>query len=231
MTFDDRIHAAVDGAVAQLRAHLDADLSALSQAVVRAATADPPRPPEPLDPWPASRLASSVRALDESTSLGTLLDRLAQVASRDAERAAVLIVNGRRLRGWALRGFGPEVTPGSIELDLEQAALAGAAVSSGVTQATTGVAAQQPAARPPFARDGGARHADACPVSVGGHVVAVLYVDAPAGDAAVPRVRSSAALDVLARYAGRVLESITLQRASGPLPSGQAEVRPTERPR
>jgi len=52
--------------------------------------------------------------------------------------------------------------------------------------------------------------ATAFPVTVGGQVVAILYVD---------RLRSaSAAIEVLTRYAGRLLESMTLHTALGLTP-------------
>jgi hypothetical protein len=51
-----------------------------------------------------------------------------------------------------------------------------------------------------------ADRAAAFPIAVGGEVVAILYADAPA---------SRAALDVLTRYAGRLLESKTLHMALG----------------
>jgi hypothetical protein len=53
---------------------------------------------------------------------------------------------------------------------------------------------------------GDTNRATAFPVAIGGEVVAILYADAPA---------SRAALEVLTRYAGRVLESKTLHMTLG----------------
>jgi hypothetical protein len=69
---------------------------------------------------------------------------------------------------------------------------------------------------PAFARDGGgARFALALPIVVGGAVVAVLYADRPADDAAGDEDRWSATLDVLAHYASKVLEALTVHQAVG----------------
>lgn len=59
------------------------------------------------------------------------------------------------------------------------------------------------------------------PIIVGGSVVAILYADVPRADGA-PAGRA-AMLDVLARHASRLLESMTLHKALGLVPP-----RPTE---
>jgi hypothetical protein len=52
------------------------------------------------------------------------------------------------------------------------------------------------------------------PVTVGGAVVAILYADGPDADKN-GEPHWPARLDVLARYAGRMLESITIRQAAG----------------
>ena len=69
-------------------------------------------------------------------------------------------------------------------------------------------------ALPDFARTEDVRQAAAWPVSVGGSVVAVLYADGPVADKP-DEPYWPAFLDVLAMYAGRVLEGITVRQAAG----------------
>lgn len=172
----------------------------------------------------AARLADAVRSLDEGRALGEVLDTLSECAGHEVDRAAVLVVKGERLRGWALSGFGPSgPPPRSIELSLDEAGLPGAVVRTGVAVSRPavdpGMSSERQPALPPFAQDAGSRHALALPITVGGAVVAVLYADAPRLDAPSASSRWPAILDVLVRHTSRVLEAMTVQHAAGlPLP-------------
>jgi hypothetical protein len=172
----------------------------------------------------SARLANAVRSLDEGRSLGEVLDTLAECAGHEVERAAVLIVKGDRLRGWALSGFGTAAPPArSIDLSFEEAGLPGAVVPTGVAVSRPavdpGMSAERQPALPPFAQDAGSRHALALPITVAGAVVAVLYADAARAETPSASSRWPAILDVLARHASRVLEAMTVQQAAGlPLP-------------
>jgi hypothetical protein len=172
----------------------------------------------------SARLANAVRSLDEGRSLGEVLDALAQCAGHEVERAAVLIVKGERLRGWALSGFGTAAPPArNIDLSLEEAGLPGAVVPTGVAVSRPavdpGMSAERQPALPPFAQDAGSRHALALPITVAGAVVAVLYADAARAEAPSASSRWPAILEVLARHTSRVLEAMTVQQAAGlPLP-------------
>jgi F0F1-type ATP synthase membrane subunit b/b' len=168
----------------------------------------------------AARLVDAIRTLDDARALGEVLDALADCAGREVDRAAVLLVKGERLRGWRLAGF-PDAGPAkNIELDLDGAGLAGAVVRTGVTVSRPTVApgdeqgTRQPAL-PPFAQSGGARHAMALPIVVGGQVVAVLYGDAPRLDTPSSSSRWPAVLEILARHGSRALEAMTVQQAAG----------------
>jgi hypothetical protein len=168
----------------------------------------------------AARFSDGIRSLDEGRALGDVLETLAECAGREVDRAAVLVVKGERLHGWRLAGFGASAPSArSIDLSLDEAGLPGAVVRTGVAVSRPAVEpgpsqARQPAL-PPFAHDAGARHALALPVMVGGSVVAVLYGDAPRLDRPSDSSRWPALLDVLARHASRVLETITVQQAAG----------------
>jgi hypothetical protein len=167
----------------------------------------------------ADRLVEAIRALDDERSLGGVLDGLAECAGRETERVAVMVVKSQRLRGWRLSGFGDAGPPTSIDLDFDAAGLPGVvvrtrvAVSRFIPDADQDEDTRQPGL-PPFAAGVGPRHALGVPVLVAGHAVAVLYADAPqlATPAASPW---PATLEVLARHAGRVLEAMTMEQATG----------------
>ena len=163
----------------------------------------------------AGRLADAIVSLDESRSLGDVLERLTPCAVQSVDRAALLMVNGDRLREWRTIGFG-ERTPGqTIDLRIDDAGLVGAAAREG--RAVTRIVGED-AVLPAFAAsDSGARDAIALPITVAGAVVAVLYADGTHADAG--RVKDSlAALEIVARHAGRVLEALTVRQAVGLLP-------------
>ena len=168
----------------------------------------------------AARMVDAVRTLDDARTLTQALDALVEGAGAEVDRAAVLLVQGDRLRGWRMAGF-PDAGPAkNIELDLDRAGLAGAVVRTGVTVSRPMVSpgdeqgTRQPAL-PPFALSGGPRHAMALPVTVGGQVVAVLYADAARTDTPTAASRWPAVLEILARHASRALEAMTVQQAAG----------------
>ncbi len=168
----------------------------------------------------AVRLVDAIRTLDDARSLGEALDALAECAGREVERAAVLVVNHGRLRGWRMAGFPEAGPPKNLELDLDAAGLAGAVVRTGIAVSRPIVGpgdehnTRQPAL-PPFAQDAGTRHAMALPIIVGGEVVAGLYADAPRADTPSAASRWPAMLEILARHASRALEGMTVERATG----------------
>lgn len=166
------------------------------------------------------RLVDAIRALDEAGSLGSVLDCLTERAAREAERAAVMIVRGERLRGWRFSGFEDAGPPTSVDLDLDAAGLPGVVVRTGSAVSrfipdTDQEKDTRQARLPPFAVGAGARHATAAPVLVAGHVVGVVYADAPQLDAPPATSRWPAVIEVLARHASRVLEAMTVERATG----------------
>ena len=154
----------------------------------------------------AARLPEAIRTLDAATSLGEALDGLVHAAAREADRAAVFLVKGDRLHDWRTVGFG-DVSSERIQIPLDEAGPFGYAVRGGKG---VGRGEQVPA----FAAGSGARYAVTLPVTVGGAVVAILYADGPDADKEIEPVWP-ARLDVLARYAGRMLESITIRQAAG----------------
>ena len=163
----------------------------------------------------AARLVDAIRNLDDARGLSEVLERLVQCSGHEVDRAAVLLVKGKRLSGWRLAGFTPGGPPArSIDLGMEEAGLAGAAVKSGLPASRPSDAATGPGL-PPFAAGSGERHAMALPVCVGGEVVAVLYADAPRVDEPSSDARWPAILEVLVRHASRALEAMTVEQAAG----------------
>jgi hypothetical protein len=154
----------------------------------------------------AARLPEVIQALDAATSLGEALDGLVQAAAREAGRAAVFLVKGDRLHDWRTVGFG-DVSSERIQIPVDEDGPLGEAVRGG-----RGV--RRGEQLPAFAAGAGPRYAVTLPVAVGGAVVAILYADGPDADKDIEPVWP-ARLDVLTRYAGRMLESITIRQAAG----------------
>ena len=156
------------------------------------------------------RIPEDLRSLDEATSLSDVLDRLTQAAARHADRAALLILGNGRLRRWRLIGWPGGATDGPGDAALDESGIAADALRA---RRAARRAAGDRGAVPTFAADAGSRDQAAWPVMVAGSVVAVLYADAQPGAAA--REGWQDALDLLARYSSRVLETITVQQAAG----------------
>jgi hypothetical protein len=154
----------------------------------------------------AARLPEALRTLDAASSLGEALDALVHAAAREAGRAAVFLVKGDRLHDWRTVGFG-SVSSERIQIPADEPGPFEEAVRGG-----RGVARGDQL--PAFAAGSGPRYAVTMPVTVGGAVVAILYTDGPDADKEIEPVWP-ARLDVLARYAGRMLESITIRQAAG----------------
>lgn len=165
----------------------------------------------------AARLPEAIRTLDDAASLGEALDSLVRSAALEAGRAAVFLVKGGRLHDWRTIGFGD--SPERIEIVPDESGPFAEALRGG-----RGIGRGDQL--PPFAAGSGPRYAVTMPVTVGGAVVAILYADGPDADKEI-EPDWAARLDVFARYAGRMLESITIRQAAGlsagrPVKSGSA---------
>ena len=208
---DLRRRAAADVDDARRLAHVQVeDVQRTMEQRIAAARAEA----EAADTKRAQQLGAGVASLDAGRSLGDVLERLAHAAAAHAERTAVFIVRGGMLQEWRRVGFAGAAVRN--ELSLRDGGLVADAVPAGKTTRSAG------APLPAFAGGGTDREAAAFPVSVGGQVVAVLYCDAT-------RQRGAAAqwptiVELLARYASRVLETMTVQQATGLWPpSGVAQ--------
>jgi hypothetical protein len=157
----------------------------------------------------STRLAAALRSLNEASSLGEILEYLAQSACQEASRTAVFLVSGVRLRGWRALGFG--VNDPIVGSDFEPGAdVIGQAARSGMGQRHRNGDSTR---LPDFVADSTLRDAIALPVQVGGSVIAVLYADAARTDKAedpdwLDRIGA------MAKHAGRALEAMTVRQAA-----------------
>jgi hypothetical protein len=155
-------------------------------------------------------LPASLRTLDEAGTLGAVLDGLLCLAFAETGRAVVFLVKGDRLESFRAQGLSSDDQARTIDLGPEVPSVLAEAVRSGVgCEHRDGDGWPLPS----FAMGEGARQAVAYPVAVGGSVIAVLYADALLSET-VERPRWPGVLDVTARYAGRVLEGLTVRQAA-----------------
>lgn len=157
----------------------------------------------------ALRMLDSVRALDEASSLPEVLDALTVGASKEAGRAAMLVVKGERLIGWRTIGFGAlDQEARSIEQRTSDVGALAAAVNTG-RPAVTGTGSVL--AAPAFSDSPADRAGLAVPLLVAGRPVAVLYADQ---GTASPAAGWTSPVEVLVRHAARCLEGLAVQRAT-----------------
>jgi hypothetical protein len=112
-------------------------------------------------------------------------------------------------------GFAPIDVEG-LQIQAVEAGLLGQALTSGRQDYSGGLGS----ALPVLASGDETRDAVAVPLEVAGSVIAVLYADAPRSDNS-EGLPWTDAVDVMARWAGRLLEAITVRDAAtmwGPRP-------------
>ena len=178
------------------------------------ASAPEPAPAEPQTDEILGRVLDGVRRLDQASRLTDALDTLAELAGNEAPRAAVLTVQGDRVRGWRFVGFGPTLDEARQQVDLAcgEAGIVGRTVVTGkACSVVSGPNGMPGDAEPAFTPLPPGVRALSVPVLVGGQVMAVVY-----GDDAErrPAVAWRASLEVLARHAGHCLEALTAVRAA-----------------
>ena len=167
------------------------------------------------------RLLASVGALDQATSLGQVLDMLADRAAGEAPRVAVLVVQGTRVCGWRFVGFPNIRDAPSVDLAVDESGLIGRAIREG--RACSGpVGPGAPAGSlPAFAASPEHRATQAVPVRVGGRVTAVVYADEAAQSSERLPTSWASAIQILAHHAGHCLEVLTALHVSQFADSGQ----------
>jgi hypothetical protein len=160
------------------------------------------------------RMLTAFRQLDDARSLTEILNALADHAAIETGRAAVMIVSGSRLRGWALRGF-PDADPAAFDAPIEPGTVFDLAVTRGVPVSTldapVGMDVHPLSAL--LAAPAG-RAGLAVPISVGGRTVAILYADNAGDETPVVPSTWPELAEILARHAGRCLEALTISHTS-----------------
>lgn len=170
------------------------------------------------------RLVDVIRLLDTARSVPDTLDILLKGASREAARAAIVLVRGQELQGWRFVGFGARV---DNPTDFRQALVGSGVIEEAVrtcSLAYTHGRVRVPA--PSFAELPAGRRAIAVPVVLQQRVVAAIYADQgpvadPKGDQ-VPHegVAWPIAVEIMTRHASRCLEaSAALKNMLAPQPA------------
>lgn len=220
MSLEERISQSVGRALDGMRARVEADVRAATEAVeacvraeLGASLVDVPGGSREAESGGLVRLLDAIRGLDGATSLTEVLDGLAHAARRESARAALVVLRGDRVQGWKLSGFGAiDARPKALDLGLAEAGIIGIAGRNG-RPATT----REDGAGPAFAELPADGFALAVPVVVGGRSVAVVYSDMAGSNVEREAVVSSGwseRTEILARHAGRCLEALTTQRAA-----------------
>jgi hypothetical protein len=203
MTFDDQLRQAFETLSDRLQGDIRREVQiAVDEALAAKSAADSAQAVAAVDN--NTRLLDSVQWLARARSLGETLDTLASAAAREAPRVAVLTVRGGRAHGWRFIGFGALDEAPPVNLAFDDAGIIATAARDNV------VAVGQPA--PGFAALDAAVPAIAVPLALAGDVVAILYADAGSTNPDSPNQGSNLnveALEILARYTARSIESMT----------------------
>ena len=163
-----------------------------------------------------SRVLAGVRRLDADTTLTAVLDSLGELIAAFSGRAAILVIeeNGK-IRPWRFVGFSPDRGDVSA-LPLTDADLSfmNKIVIEGQTcllSSTDG--GDTNSGKISFAELTEDRHALVVPVVIGDDVMVLVYADDVSFVSPLPVSSWSEAVELLARYAGRRLEGLTVDRA------------------
>ena len=160
---------------------------------------------------PFLKLVDAVRALDAASTLSEALDALAAGARDQTAQFALFLVRGDRLRVWATHGFPHDETSAEVIFSGSELPLVVSGVLADVVRVSDlrRIEAGVQEGRPAFASDASCALV-VLPVAMNQDVAAVVCGSEPTGDA--EQQQGSIALEVLARHAGRVLESMTTRR-------------------
>jgi hypothetical protein len=159
------------------------------------------------------RVLDAVRRIDAAGSLTEVLDAFSDHTAAEAGRVAIMLVDGARLKGWRMTGVA-DAEAAAIALPLEVGSVLERAVATGIPVSTSDLAIAGPAnssvaINPPAGRVG-----IAVPISVGGRVVALAYVDDSGRQTPVVPSNWPEIAEILARHAGQRLEVLTVSHAS-----------------
>lgn len=166
----------------------------------------------------SERLIDAIRQIDAARAVPETLDVLLRCATREAARAAILLVRGDELHGWKFINFGARTENAA---EFRQAVVGSGVIEEAIRggqAAHTHGRVRVPA--PAFAELPLGRKAIGVPLVIQGRVVAVLYADqdvsAPSPEAHAPseRVAWPVAVEIMTRHASRCLEAATILRTA-----------------
>ena len=203
MSLEKEVQEAVDGLLNRLRGSIESELTG----VVKATHAEQAV---------LSRVLAGVRRLDADTTLAAVLDSLGELIAAFSGRAAILVIEENdKIRPWRFVGFSPDRGDVSA-LPLTDADLSfmNKIVIEGQTcllSSTDGGGTNS--GKISFAELTEDRHALVVPVVIGDDVMVLVYADDVSFVSPLPVSSWSEAVELLARYAGRRLEGLTVDRA------------------
>jgi hypothetical protein len=228
MSREQQVRDAIDRFVAQVRGDVDTRLEALSAELLQVARGDARSSRTDIERAAIevaravakggthakhdliSRVIVAIRRLDDAVTLRGILDALADGASAESSRVAVLLVDGDVFRAYRHAGFSPGALP--VDVPVAGSSLLSSAMS---LRQTTPVRASSTTldASPAFMRVPAGHLGLIAPVVVAKAVVALVYVEGP--DVQAPETGApvwSEQVEVLVRHASARLENVTSQR-------------------
>jgi len=163
------------------------------------------------------RLLGAVRRIDDADSLTAILQTLAEGASEQTSRVALMLVDGDVLKPWSIHGFATGQEP--RETTIGTSGLLTATVALKQTSFVKPLIARE-ITTPGFMQVPVGHTGLVLPLVIGGEVVAVLYAD----DVGAKEVHEDAPvwteeIDLLARHAAIRLENLTSVRTTEVLSS------------
>ena len=159
------------------------------------------------------RVLEAVRQIDAAASLTEVLDAFSDHTAAEAGRVAILLVDGVRLKGWRMTGV-DDAAAAAIALPLEAGSVLERAVATGVPVSTSDLPLASPEHSSVIINPPAGRAGIAVPISVGGRVVALAYVDDSGRQAPVVPSNWPEIAEILARHAGQRLEVLTVSHAA-----------------
>lgn len=158
-----------------------------------------------------SRVAASIRHLDDATTLRGILDALADGAASEAARFLVLLVDGETLRCYRHHGYDGDQGPADIGIDASP--LLTKVVANKHTETVSPAEPNLHSKAPAFMRAVAGRIGLVIPLVVAQQVVAVVYAEGVARQASEPGEPVwTEHVEVLVRHASARLENVTSLR-------------------
>ena len=164
----------------------------------------------------ASKLLAGVRRFDADRTLTAVLDSLGDLVAAQVGRAVVFVVEASgEIRAWRLVGFSPDISDvTSLTLtDADRSSLNDVIIKRQACLLSSADRRNTNSRGFSFAEVPEDRHALVVPVVIGDDVMVLVYADDASSASPLPASSWSEAVELLARYAGRRLEGLTVDWA------------------